>query len=515
LAGPDFEHFIKFLTSGWAPWDAALFTAIFLAAPIVLLLALLIRYRRELPFFAERILSRTLAPCMVAIAVPPATWGIKILSGVREPFAPRHVLAGLTALWPAGLIGAWAIYAAARRVRARTAAYFGMLLAFGAWHLYCFKTLELDQGALFGAIPIDAAAIIAAGLAGVPIAVLGGLAGARLQRLLGRAGALEDWERGKSTGEGIGSHKTGKSAVKPMSVLLALGLAASLAAACVRLNSRFTTWFARSAAADEYRVKIGSRSAWPASLQARYRKVLALLADRAPIEEPFLSDVLWNGALYDPPTGEVFSLFMVVAWIADDPEIEAIRIETVNDAGEALSVCERPMLEQKRRERPNALDAVAVEVRFDDEGATLESTAQLIRFPLPLVEGASRLKFTLTTADDGRSNALEFDLAPINLLIQAKAGSREAVEELAAMASESFDPWTHRRVGQLLAGLEIAEIDLGDTRILRPATLVFWLKDNEGNVFWDDEKRMWRLGDTEGGRGDGRHSEDSAEDASQ
>jgi len=48
-----------------------------------------------------------------------------------------------------------------------------------------------------------------------------------------------------------------------------------------------------------------------------------------------------------------------------------------------------------------------------------------------------------------------------------------------------------------------------------PAEVLFRLKDNRRSVCRDDEKRTWRLGDTEGGRGDGRHSEDVAGAGSQ
>lgn len=489
----------------------ALFTAVFLAAPILFLLATLVRRWRGISFFEGHVVSQVAAPFMVAVAVPPMVWGVKTLAGIRSMLTPHDFVVGLVGLWGASVIAAWAISAAARRVPGRAAAYVCMMLAFGAWHFYCFKVLEIDGGKLFGAIPIDGIVMAGAGLAGVPIALLSGLAGAWLHHFFARAAAAA--EGVEVTEDDEGSRQTPKPAGKLVVLVFTILLMVAGGLALAKVNSSFERWLPRNEAAEYFQGRLDSASArWPMPLpqKARFLKAVELLEGSAAIEKPFVTDVRWMYAHYEPDLPDWFFTCVLVAWLQDKPGIDAVRLRMLDAAGEVLAVLEEPVDYQTPPESEGVASwhVLRLVIALSPTGEKLPEAE--LRFRLqtnetllsaPLSGEAERLAIALVSTDHGASNEVEVDVGWLNLAAEAKQGSREALVALDSCmrrAAASPQNMLYYRQLRLIDDLQLAEGFPGrGRRLVSPGDILLWLRGNEGNVFWDAEKRMWRLRDAQ------------------
>ena len=507
--GRGLNSFIDFIVSGWSARDTVLFTGVFLVAPLFFLLVTVLRRWRGI--LEGRVVSQIAAPFAVAIAVPPAMWGVKSLAGIPTVLTPHHYVAGLVGLWPASLVAAWVVSAAARRVPGRVAVYVCMMLAFGAWHFYCFKALELDGGKLFGAIPIDGVVMAAAGLAGVPIVLLAGLAGAWLHRFFTRAVAAA--EGVELTDDGERSRETPKPAGKLAVLLFMILLMVVGAGVLLQIRRPFRTWLARNEAAGVFRSRpasIGPLAPESAEQRARFLKAVQLLEGSAAIEKPFVTSVLWRRANYDPGPPDWFFVGLLVPWLQDAPGIDAVILRMLDAAGEALAVLVEPVDYQPPQESEGMASwhvlRLAIALSPTGEKPPESETSWRIQgnemfLSAPLAGEVERLAIALVSTDHGASNEVEVDVRWLNLAREAKQGSREALAALdthVSLAATSSQDNLYYLQLQLMDDLRLAEGFPGrGWRPVRPSDILLWLEGNEGNVFWDAEKRMWRLKEPE------------------
>lgn len=491
--------------------DTVLFTAVFLAAPILFLLATLVRRWRGISFFEGHVVSQVAAPFMVAVAVPPMVWGVKTLAGIPSTLGPHHYVAGLVGLWPASLVAAWAISAAARRVPGRAVAYVCMILAFGAWHFYCFKALEIDRGKLFGALPIDGVVMAGAGLAGVPIALLSGLAGAWLHRFFARAAAAAE---GVEVAEDEATPRDAPKGMGTLAVFLfIILLMAAGGLALAKVKGGFERWLPRNEAARYFQARLDSTSArlpMPPPQKTRYQKAVQLLEGSAAIEKPFVTNVRWVYVHYDPDLPDWFFVGLLVAWLQDTPGVDAVRLSTLDAAGEVLAVLEEPVDYEapSESEGVESWHVLRLVIALSPTGEKLPEAE--LRFRLqanetllsaPLSGEAERLAIALVSTDHGASLEVKVDVGWLNLAAEAKQGSKEALVALDSCmrrAAASPQNMLYYRQLRLIDDLQLAEGFPGrGRRLVSPGDILLWLRGNEGNVFWDAEKRMWRLRDAQ------------------
>jgi len=301
----------------------------------------------------------------------------------------------------------------------------------------------------------------------------------------------------------------GKLAVFLFTILLMAAGGLALA----KVKDGFERWLPRDEGAKHFQARLSSRSAWsrPTAEQlVRYGEAVGLLEGSEAIEKAFVTDVRWQYVGYGPDPPDWFFAGLLVVWLQDTPGIDAVRLRMLDAAGEELAVVVEPVDYHAPPEREGSaswhVQRLVIALSAPGEKPWERETSggsqvKDIVLSAPLSREAQRLAIALVSTDHGASNEVEVDVGWLNLAYEAKQGSKEALAVLdthvSRAATSSQDNLYYLQL-RLTDDLRLAEGFPGKgRRLVRPADILLWLESNEGNVFWDAGKRMWRLKDAQ------------------
>jgi hypothetical protein len=240
----------------------------------------------------------------------------------------------------------------------------------------------------------------------------------------------------------------------------------------------------------------------------------------------FKAPLLWKAETgnmdWDERPGNIHTL-LSFTWLQDEIDVDAVQLDLLDESGEVLHVMSRPAIRRGPVEPgeygsifgtggSNPLaglvhnDALLVTIA-DEEYLPPEDDTKWLKEEishvsrdnydvlLPLTPETKTVRLRLLWNGGEASDAFDFDFGWYGSFVRTVNGSREALDELRGVLAED-----HNRqylVGRCLYEMGLFEFcrpgvnDGNAYDLLEKASL--WFANNEDNVIWDAEKRMWRL----------------------